>query len=218
MFVDAGIVRRPLVRRLPGSGVDLARFTVPRGREPGCVRFLLAARLLREKGVAEFAEAGRLLHRKGVPCDLRILGFTESGNAAFVQLAQLAGWSEEGIVTYLGDTRDVRPFLADSDCVVLPSYYREGTPRILLEAAAMGRPIITTDMPGCRDAVVNEESGLIVPPRDVEALALAMTRIAELPADARGGMGQAGRLKAEAEFDERIVADHYLNALGDLID
>ena len=214
MFVAGGIARADRADLLPGSGVDLTRFrpAAPRDRD-GPFIFLLVARLLWDKGVRELIDAARRLRAEGRAIEVRLLGFVEAGKPSFVQQADLDAWTSEGIVTYLGTTADVRPHLAAADCVVLPSYYPEGTPRALLEAAAIARPVITCDMPGCRDVVVDGENGYLVPPRDPDALADAMRRMTELAPDALAAMGRASRARAEAVFDERLILDRYVAAL-----
>jgi glycosyltransferase involved in cell wall biosynthesis len=127
----------------------------------------------------------------------------------------LQAWETEGVLTYLGPSDDVRPFLAAADCVVLPSY-REGVPRTLLEAAAMGRPIITTDAPGCRDTVVHGQTGFMCRVADVDDLAAQMLVLIEMPSAERQAMGQRGRWRVEAEFDERIVLQAYLGVMRQL--
>ena len=128
----------------------------------------------------------------------------------------VSGWVAEGTIDYLGAADDVRPFIADADCIVLPSY-REGTSRVLLEAAAMARPVIATDVPGCREVVVDGLTGMLCPVRDARALMETMLRMAGLDNRARAAMGLAGREKVIREFDERVVIDHYLMRIKDAI-
>jgi len=199
---------------LPGSGVDVSRFQpVPAAADPVPFVFLLVARLLWEKGIAELIEAGRLVRAQHPAIEIRILGFVEDGNPKFVRTDDLRQWQREGLATYLGPTSDVRPHLAEADCVVLPSYYPEGTPRALLEAAASGKPIITCDLPGCRNVVDNGENGFLVPPRDAGALADRMLAMIRLGADRRAAMGRHSRQIAETRFDEQLVIDRYTAAL-----
>lgn len=214
LFERLGLVTEAQSALLPGSGVDLSRFCcLPSGGQ-GAVVFLLSARLLREKGVAEYVEAVRILRDRGVDCEARLLGFIDSTNSSAVRSEEIALWQSEGLITYLGESDDVRPIIAGADAVVLPSYYPEGTPRSLLEAAAMGRAIITTDTPGCRDVVLNGVSGFLVPARDPVALANAMEGFVSLSAEERSAMGLASRQLVEARYDERIVIDAYLSALS----
>ena len=198
---------------LPGSGVDLMHFASrgkPRSRP---FTFVLAARLLWDKGIREFVEAARLIRSTGPGVRFQILGIAEDGAGAVLK-SELDRWQAEGVIDYLGAAADVRGALATSDCVVLPSYYREGIPRILLEAGAMGIPVITSDAPGCREAVEHDVTGLLCQPRSVESLTEAMARMMAMTAEERKRMGAAGRAKMEREFDEVIVHRAYIDALG----
>lgn len=200
---------------LPGSGVDTLRFWPPAGqREPGPARFLLAARLLRDKGIGEYVEAGRRLRADGLEAELVLAGPIDPASPSAVPEDQIRGWSDDGLVTYTGYHADIRGELARADCVVLPSYYREGVPRSLLEAASMARPIITTDSVGCREAVEDGVTGYLVRPRDAGDLAQAMRRFLALGEGERAVMGAAGRAKMLRDFDESIVIDRYREAIA----
>jgi len=216
LFVKRRLVRAAQARVLPGSGVDLQRFAAPPpGGADGTVRFLLVARLLRDKGVVEFVEAARSLRGRFPQARFQLLGGVDEANPNGIRRSELAQWVEEGVVEYLGTTDDVRPHLAQADCVVLPSY-REGTSRALLEAAAMARPLIATDVPGCREALDDGVSGLLCRLKDAPDLAARMVQLIEMTPEARAAMGAAGRLKMEREFDEAIVIDAYLAELARL--
>jgi glycosyltransferase involved in cell wall biosynthesis len=214
VFVEAGLVPRERCVRLPGSGVDLARFTLHPlpDRDPLQPAFLLVARLMWDKGVGEYANAARLVLKRYPLARFQLLGFLDVDNPSAVPRSQVEAWVEEGVLSYLGHTDDVRPFLMDADCVVLPSY-REGVPRTLLEAAAMGRPVITTDAPGCRDTVVHGETGWLCRPGDAADLADKMLAYMETSPNERATMGRKGRARIETEFDERFVIDAYLREL-----
>ncbi|MFD2452752.1 glycosyltransferase [Ideonella paludis] len=217
IFVHAGLVPPERCKRLPGSGVDLSRFSVApfRVREHDAPVFLLVARLLWDKGVGEFAKAARMVRRHYPNAQFQLLGFLDVDNPSAVPRAQVHEWEAEGLLTYLGPTDDVRPFLAAADCVVLPSY-REGVPRTLLEAAAMGRPVITTDAPGCRDTVVHGQTGLMCRVADADDLASQMLAWSALPVTERHAQGQRGRKRVEAEFDERLVIQAYVQVVQQL--
>lgn len=217
LFVSGGIVRAEQTARLPGSGVDLRRFALqpmppsgPSGNRP--VTFLLIGRLLWDKGVGEFVQAARLLRGRGLNVRFQLLGFLDVKNPSAVAREQVDAWCAEGLVEYLGTTDDVRPYIAAADCIVLPSY-REGVSRTLLEAAACGRPIVTTDTPGCRDVVDDGVTGLLCRVRDADDLAAKMAQMVDLGAAAREPMGKMGRAKVEREFDEQLVVKLYLNAI-----
>lgn len=214
MFVCGGLARREQVELLPGSGVDLNNFAhapLP-GRETQ-VTFLLVARMLRDKGVEIFAEAAELLHRRFPQVAFQLLGPYGTGKASGLNEADIARLTESGAIIYLGEADDVRPFLTAADCVVLPSFYREGTPRSLLEASAMGRPVITTDMPGCRDTVKSEISGYLCVARDTQSIADAMENFILLSDIDRQVMGMAARSHMVEYFDEQLVIDSYRQAL-----
>jgi glycosyltransferase involved in cell wall biosynthesis len=197
---------------VPGSGVDLTSFR-PAGDEArkGFV-FLLIARLLRDKGVVEFVEAARLVRGRQPSARFQVLGQLDPGNPSAISERMLRCWVEEGTIEHLGWREDVRPSIAASDCVVLPSY-REGTPRTLLEAAAMAKPVIATDVPGCRQVVEHGRTGLLCRVRDPQDLAEKMFGMITLPASERRRMGAEGRQKMEREFDETLVIDRYLETL-----
>ncbi|MGZ0018247.1 glycosyltransferase family 4 protein [Nitrosomonas sp. wSCUT-2] len=218
MFVERGLVPADKVSRLPGSGIDLGVFHfVPMlSLENRSFCFLLVARILWDKGVGEYVEAARMVRRKYPATTFQLLGFLDVKNQTAVSIAQMDDWVNEGVVEYLGAADDVKPYLAAADCVVLPSY-REGVPRSLLEAAAVGRPIVTTDAIGCRDAVVDGVNGLLCCVGDASDLAEKMQSIVEMSPNERALMGNAGRKKMELEFDEKIVIDRYLRVIGDIV-
>jgi glycosyltransferase involved in cell wall biosynthesis len=194
-----------------GTGVDLERF--PRTALPdGPPLFLCMARLLRDKGVAEFAAAARAVRREFPQARFRLLGGLERGPGA-VGEAEVRSWVAEGVLEYPGEVADVRPHLAEASVVVLPSYYGEGLPRSLQEAASMGRAVVTTDHPGCRDAVIHGQSGLLVPVRDVSALSGALKRFILEP-DLPARMGAAARSLAEERFDVRRINEILLEGMG----
>jgi glycosyltransferase involved in cell wall biosynthesis len=215
LFVGAGIVTRSRAERISGSGVDLWHFSpmpVTAQDEPRAAVFLLVARLLWEKGIGEFIEAGRLVREQYPTARFQLLGFFDVENQTSIPRSTVDAWAAEGLIEYLGTSDDVRTFLAEADCVVLPSY-REGVPRSLLEAAAMGRFVIATNAPGCRDTVDDGVTGLLCKPRDAVDLADKMLRFLALERISRTAMGRAGRRKMEREFDERIVINRYLAAV-----
>ncbi len=190
-----------------GSGVNLNAFrAVP---EPtGTPVVIFASRLLKSKGVGEFVEAARLLRQRGASARFQLAGEIDPANAGSATAAELAIWRASGLVELLGHRQDVANVLAASNLVALPSYYGEGLPKVLAEAAACGRAVVTTDMPGCRDAVEPNITGILVPPRDAVALADAIQQLLDDP-ERRRRMGTAARGFAEREFGlERIVDEH----------
>lgn len=213
-FLAQRLIRPEHIRLIRGVGVDTERFQ-PHLRPPGPFRVLLAARLLWDKGVGEYAEAARLLHNTGLPIELRLAGAPDPGNPASVPPDTLADWQRQGVLTLLGHVDDMPTLLAETDIVALPTSYREGIPCSLLEAAACGLPIITTDAPGCREIVQHEVNGLLIPIKDAPALAAALRRLCQEPAT-RQRMGHASRAKALAEFDERLVFEQTLAVYEEL--
>lgn len=224
LFVDGGMVSANVTDRIPGSGINLQRFSImamdsaalasslKNGREGGRIRFLLIARMLWDKGVGEYVEAARQIRRHYPEAEFGLLGFLDVQNPTAISRQQMQDWVDEGVVNYLGVTDDVRPHIAAADCVVLPSY-REGTPRTLLEAAAMARPIITTDAVGCREVVEDGVNGLLCKVQSVGDLTEKLRRMISLSPERRLEMGRRGREKVVREFDEQIVIDKYLQVI-----
>ncbi|MDK2744673.1 MAG: glycosyltransferase family 4 protein [Nitrospira sp.] len=208
-LVSEGVVPVSRTRIVAGSGIDVELYSVQ--PEPsGIPIVLLPARMLWDKGVGEFVEAARDLKRKGVMARYVLVGRCDEHNPAAISQARLAEWVQEGVVEWWGHREDMVSVYGAATLVVLPSYYGEGLPKVLLEAAACGRAIVATDMPGCRDIVRDRDNGLLVPPRNSGALALA---IEELLADGRSrqAMGRRGRELAVAEWSVPEIAGQMLN-------
>jgi glycosyltransferase involved in cell wall biosynthesis len=202
--------RHARVAVVRGSGVDLAYYA-PQPLPSGAPVFVFLGRLLRDKGIAEYVAAARSVRARYPAATFRIAGWLDP-NPESLTLRELEAVVADGTVEYLGATDDVRPHLAAAHALVLPSY-REGTPRSVLEAMSMNRAVITTDAPGCRDTVIDGESGLIVPVRDTAALAAAMTRLIAAPA-LLARLAAGGRARAVELYDARAVATSVLAALG----
>jgi len=212
LFVARRLVSPDQARLLPGSGVDLERFqAVP--LPPGPPVFLFIGRLLGDKGVREFVEAARAIRRKRPDARFQLLGPVDAGNRSAIAGHELDAWIAEGCVEYLGTVDDVRPAIAQATAVVLPSY-REGLPRSLLEAAAMGRPLIATDVPGCRPLVKVGRNGYLCEAKNVETLAKAMKEFMKLSAAEQSAMGTESRRMVELGYSENVVIAAYLDALG----
>jgi glycosyltransferase involved in cell wall biosynthesis len=211
LFVDKSIVSKRVKPVLVnGSGVNIEKFAFyPPKLSP--VTFLFIARLIKDKGILEYVEAARLLKQKYPMAKFQLLGPLDINPAAITQ-EQLERWSKEGIIEYLGKTNDVRPYIAEASVYVLPSY-REGTPRSVLEAMSMGRPIITTDAPGCRETVIDGKNGFLVPVKDVDALKSAMEKFILEP-DLISQMGKQSRIIAEEKYDVRKVNRAILQEMG----
>jgi glycosyltransferase involved in cell wall biosynthesis len=213
VFLDAGLVKEERTVLIPGSGVDVSRFSPrPKVREDGNLVFLMAARLLWDKGVGEYVAAARQLKAEFPAVSFRLLGFLDVPSPSAVPRSEVEAWQREGVIEYLGQSDDMVPVYGDADCVVLPSY-REGMPKTLLEAAGMGLPAIATDVPGCRQAVVDGETGFLCKVRDAAALAAAMRRMLLLTPEQRAEMGKVARERVVREFDEKIVVERYLDVV-----
>ncbi len=210
LFHDLGLAGSAQSVLINGSGVDTAHYALA---EPAVqpVSFLLIARLLREKGIREYAEAARILKESYPDAAFRLLGPFDD-NPSSIGQATVDSWHDSGILDYLGETGDVRPHLAASSVYVLPSY-REGTPRSVLEAMSMGRPVVTTDVPGCRETVNDGENGYLVKPRDPISLATAMGRFIEEP-DLIPAMGARSRALADEKYDVHKVNRVILETMG----
>ena len=215
LFVGKRIARRDRAQLLPGSGVDLERFK-PRPAEAeagGLFRFLMVGRLLWDKGVAEYVEAARIVRRSHPDARFQMLGRLGADNRTAVPSAVVERWRAEGVIDYLGESDDVRTAMEQADCIVLPSY-REGLPRALLEGSAMSKPLIATDVPGCRDVVEDGRTGYLCAERSADSLADAMLKMIGTSANERLRMGELGRRKIEQEYCETRVIDKYLEALA----
>lgn len=212
VFLDNRLIPHSKGNILKGEGVNLERFT-PSNTQCEQVSFLLMARMLWDKGVGEYVEAARMLCLKYPEVQFRILGFMGVDNPNAISEEQMLSWQNEGVIKYMGSTADVVPFVKDASCIVLPSSYREGVPISLLEAAAMCKPIVTTDNVGCRDTVDDTISGFLCKVKDPESLADAMEKVILMSPEQRQMMGEAGRVKIEKEFDEKIVIDTYVQTL-----
>jgi len=216
-FVGAELSTREQTRLIMGSGVDTNRFRPTSGmRGRSGMRVLLASRLLWDKGIREYMEAARIIRNQGLKIEFLLAGSPDPGNPGSVTPAEAASWQQTGVVTYLGHVSDMPRLLSAIDAVVLPSYYGEGVPRCLLEAAASGLPIVTTSEPGCREIVEDGENGLLVPARDAEALAAAIRLLHDEPAE-RLRMGAAGREKVLREFDQQIVFEKTFSLYQELL-
>lgn len=214
LFVEHRLVRRPQTALLPGSGINLSKFSPqePPDHERSAPHFLLVARLLWDKGVGEYVDAARIVRAQLPEAHFKVLGFLDAKNRSAISKQTVTEWVQEGVVDYLGAAEDVRPYIAASDCVVLPSY-REGTPRTLLEAAAMGKPLIAADVPGCREVVEHGRNGFLCRVRSAADLAEKIIEFAKLTAVDRSSMGRASRTKIELEFNEQIVVRRYLEEI-----
>lgn len=217
VFVGLDFVAPARAKRLPGSGVDLLRFNASPedASRDSVVTFLLVARMLWDKGVGEYVEAAREVKKRYPNVRFVMMGSAGVSNPSAISRANIEAWVREGVVEYFDHVEDVRPWLSQASCVVLPSY-REGVPRTLLEAAAMSRPIIATNAPGCKDTVVDGVTGFLCEVKSARDLAVKCIRFVELDVKSRSLMGQAGRQYIEKHFDERFVLCSYMSVLSEI--
>lgn len=218
IFLSSKMARIEITDRLPGSGVDLSRFILTPAPNDGVVRFLVIARMLYDKGIGHYVEAARNLKKKyGHRVEFRLLGFLDVSNPSAVSKVEMQAWVDEGIVSYLGVSDKVEEEIAQIDCMVLPSFYREGVPKSLLESGAMGKPMVTTDNVGCRETVDDGVNGFLCAPRDTASLVNALEKIISMDHQQRLEMGRKSREKIEREFDETIVINKYLEAVKQVL-
>jgi glycosyltransferase involved in cell wall biosynthesis len=213
-FLAKNLVKKSQTTLIPGSGINTEAFQ-PKHTPSNSKNliFLLIARLIKDKGVVEYIEAIKSIRTKYPTVQFKILGSYYFGNPSSISEEEVKGWIDDGIIEYLGYTDAVLEEIEKADCIVLPSY-REGLSRVLLEGASMSKPIITTDVTGCRDVVDDGVNGYLVPPKDSKSLAIAIEKMIALSDEERIIMGQKGRLKVIKEFDEKIVIKHYLNVIN----
>jgi glycosyltransferase involved in cell wall biosynthesis len=214
-FVEERLLRAGDSVLIRGSGVNMSEF-VPRPIGGGEPIVVLASRMLWDKGLKEFVEAAERLKQDGVAARFVLVGKSDPGNPAAVPVEQLEEWDRRGAVEWWGHRKDMPEVLAKAQAVCLPTYYGEGVPKVLIEAAAAGRPIVTTDAPGCREIVRDKENGLLVPPRNVSLLVTALRRLIEDP-DLCTAYGMRGRQIAEAEFSLGRVVEETLAIYAELL-
>jgi glycosyltransferase involved in cell wall biosynthesis len=202
LFIYSGVIKQEKAVLIRGSGVDMSRF-VGLPEPPGIPTIVLASRMLWDKGVGELVDAARQLQKDGVKCRIVLVGNPDPENPSSIPEGILHEWHREGIVEWWGYRNDIQEVFAKCNIVVLPSY-REGLPKVLIEAASCARPIIATDVPGCREIVRNNENGLLVPPHDSKSLAHGLRTLIK-DAELRAAMGERGRKIVQDEFSEEIV-------------
>jgi len=209
-------VPRDCLHLIAGAGVDLNRFYPRPELAEGPVTITLVSRMLWEKGVGELVAATELLSARDIPARVLLVGKPDPQNPRSIDETQLLEWNRRGLVRWLGHVGDINEVWAQSHIAVLPSYYREGVPKSLMEAAACGRPIVTTDLPGCRDATIPGITGLLVPPRDPEALADALGRLVR-DDHMRRTMGEEARRDAETRFSDESINGRILDLCDQLV-
>lgn len=216
-FEEKRIVKKGQSEVIPGSGIDINRFIpgISSRSKDEKFTFLLISRLIYDKGILEYIEAIKSLRDSGVDARFQLLGAKDPKHRRGIPEEIIDNWVATNSVDYLGTTKDVRPFIDQADCVVLPSY-REGTPRTLLEAASLSKPIVASNVAGCTNIVENRYNGLLCEVKNSEDLAEKMNQMIRLSAEERGTMGKNGRFLVENRFHEGIVIDKYLNTIGEI--
>ncbi len=220
LFLKRRVVHRSKAFLLPSEGVNILDYAPEFDKDYSNdkpIRFLYAGRIVWSKGVKEFYRAAQYFKRIGLDVNFSMLGFIVPEHPDAVSFNLVQQWHKEGVVHYLGETEDVRPYLRETDCLVLPSYFGEGVPRILLEGASMGVPIITTDFVGCKEVVDDGINGFLIQPRDENDLIQKIQMFLEMDPVDRFKMGVEGRKKVLQEFDEEIIIGYYLNVLSKYI-
>ncbi|MEO9965864.1 MAG: glycosyltransferase family 4 protein [Reichenbachiella sp.] len=201
---------------LPGSGINLSHFQATGQRESEYTTFLLIARLIKEKGITEYIKAAKLIKEIYPGTKIQLLGKLDPSHVRGISKEEIDESIQSGAIEYLGEVEDVRPYIANASCVVLPSY-GEGTPRTLLEAAALRRPVITTNVAGCREVIVDGETGLMCEVKNVNDLADKMKRICTMSTRQLDEWGKNGRALVEEKFDEQLVISRYLSHMANIM-
>ncbi|EGT3631130.1 glycosyltransferase family 4 protein [Morganella morganii] len=216
-FIEENLICSEKAILLYGEGIDTAHYSPsenPENKQNKNISLLLAARMLWEKGIGEFIEAARYFKDKNEEISFQLIGACDVDNPNSITRHQIMNWVEEGIIEYLGTTDDIRPYINSADCIVLPSFYREGIPRILMEAASMEKPIITTNNVGCKDVVKNEITGFLCEPKDTESLISCIKKFINLTPTERQILGRSGRQFIESTFDEKLILKQYMQIIN----
>ena len=219
LFLKNNFVKEEIAKRIPGSGVDYQKFSpmVVNHKDDHFI-FLFIGRLIKDKGIFEFVEAARILRKKYPQVLFNVIGpfWHQNLKSNTISKNELQHWIVEGIIDYEGEKKDIRKFIARADCIVLPSY-REGTSNILLEAASMEKPIVTTNTTGCKETVEDGVTGFLCNIKDSADLADKMEKMYLLSTEERSVMGKKGRQKMINEFDKKIVVNNYLDAIDEVL-
>lgn len=215
-LLDMGVISNSRVRMIKGSGVDLELYK-PCERNSQEVVVVFAARLLKNKGVCEFVDAAQRIQFDNPDVRFIVVGDPDPSNPLSVSSEDIRQWQDESNVEFLGFRRDIPEIFSQADIVALPSYYGEGLPKVLIEAAACGRAIVTTDHPGCRDAVIADQTGLVVPSKNVDALVKAFLSLIE-STEKRKQLGKAARRFAEKEFDVKGVVQKHVDIYSEILE
>jgi len=217
IFIENKIISTEKAYMLHSEGID-SNYYKPISKENNSTKFtfLLLSRLIKEKGIEEYVKASEVLKQKGIEVECQLLGKQEKESSHSISIEAVKEWHNNGIINYLGEFIDIRKYIANCDCVVLPSYYMEGVPRCLMEAMSMERPIITTDNVGCNELIIDKINGLICEPRNIMDLANKMEEMAKTSYEKRNQFGENGRNRILDYFDERKIVEQYHLKLNSL--
>ncbi len=217
LFVKTGIIDPSKALALKGCGVDVEFFRpISQAKVDQKIVFTFIGRLLYDKGIREFVAAAKMVKTKHPQAEFWIIGELDTDNPATIEKEDLLRWVDEEAIVYHGFLRDVRPLIAKSDCIVLPSY-REGNPRSIIEGMSMGKAVIATDIGGCRENIEEGSNGFLVPVKDISALAQSIIKFLLLPPEQQQEMGAAGRKKVLLEFDDKLIARQYYDLMSPLL-
>ncbi|MEP6594834.1 MAG: glycosyltransferase family 4 protein [Ginsengibacter sp.] len=219
LFIDEKLVSKNKTRLLSGEGVDTDFFfrTSPYPKNDRDFIFLLSGRLIWDKGIGVYVDAARIIKKTFPWVKFQLLGYIDKLGSSSIKKKQIEAWVTEGIIEYLGGTSDVKKYLMKINCFVMPSYYKEGIPKTLLEACSLEIPVVTTDNTGCRDVVTHGYNGLLSEPKNAVSLAESMEQIIRMDYETLKTMGENGRKKVIAEFNENIVLEFYKSSLKDIL-
>lgn len=214
LFLENKLVKKEICDRLPGSGINLDEYSyLEKNIETDKIIFLFIGRISYEKGAEIYIKAAKLIKEKFTNIEFQMIGGIQKENKNSLSLEILKKYEEQGVIKYLGVTNTIKENIRNADCIILPTYYREGVPRSLIESAAMAKPIITTDNVGCRDIVEDGYNGFLAKPKNVESLVEKIEQFLTLNMEKRIHLGENGREKVEEEFDVNIIIEKYLNEL-----
>ncbi|UUV18856.1 glycosyltransferase family 4 protein [Fusobacteria bacterium ZRK30] len=218
LFLENKLVKKEICDRLPGSGINLMEYKfLEKNKINDKIVFLFIGRISYEKGAEIYIEAAKLIKKEYKNIEFQMIGGIQKENKSSLSLKMLEKYEKQGVIKYLGVTNTIKENIRNSDCIILPTYYREGVPRSLIESAAMAKPIITTKNVGCKDIVSDGYNGFLAEVKSVESLVEKIEKFLKLNSEERKKMGKNGRSKVEKEFDVNIILGKYLKELGDVL-